>query len=172
MKYLVESKFVIILTISPSTAFLLFFLISLCEVRLSPRCTSATLCRTFSATGDGWCRMRCSQLNENWQTKPKYSRKFFPLPIWQQQIPHDLTSARTVTTTVRSRWLSVWGRARPYSFSSVQTRPSIISDGGKMCKFSKRNIYIQPATYQTVTFNWRVYGINKKTYQVQPPYVI
>jgi hypothetical protein len=40
-------------------------------------------------------------------------RKPAPLPLCQQQMPHDLTWAWNQADSVGSQWLTTWGMARP-----------------------------------------------------------
>jgi hypothetical protein len=80
-----------------------FFLVSLGGVRLSPLGTSVTIWHIVPAP-NGRC-VWSIWWNENWQGKPKYSRKPAPVPLCPQ-IPHDLTWDRTRAAAMGSRRLT------------------------------------------------------------------
>jgi hypothetical protein len=89
-----------------------FFLVSLGGVRLSPLGTSATvgllyqprmIDDDYGAVGG----MRIGRGNRSTCKKPA------PVPLCPPQIPHDLTWDRTRAAAVGSQWLTAWAMAQP-----------------------------------------------------------
>jgi hypothetical protein len=104
---------------------LVFCLVSLGGVRLSPLGTSATvgllyqprmIDDDYGAVGG----MRIGRGNRSTRRKPA------PVPLCPPQIPHDLTWDRTRTAAVGSQRLTAWAMPRP--FPGGKGRPACDAD--------------------------------------------
>jgi hypothetical protein len=100
------------------------FLVSWGGVRLCPIGTSTTNWPIVPAPDVRW--MWSSQWNQNWQGKQKYSEKPTPVPLYQPQIPRDLTWARTRAAAVGSRRLTAWAMARPLAVCVYMNNRSVV----------------------------------------------
>jgi hypothetical protein len=89
------------------------YIVSWGGVRLSLLGMLATNWPIVPALDDRWWWMWSSRWNDNWQGKPKYSKKPVPVPLFPSQIPSDLTWAQTLTATLGNRRLTAWAMAWP-----------------------------------------------------------
>jgi hypothetical protein len=114
---------------------LLYYFYFLSVVRLSPLCTAATTGLLYQPQmiDDGDCGeiggMKIGRGNRSTRRKPS------PVPLCPQQIPHELTRARTRAAAMGSRRLTAWAIARPLCHLSNAAAKEICKESRKFTKF-------------------------------------
>jgi hypothetical protein len=99
--------------------------------------------------------MWSSRWNENWQGKPNYSEKPFPVPLCPPQIPHDLTWARIRAVAVGSRRLTAWAMALPVFRKSWCIYVKLEGKLDFVLKFGEK--YLVKKSIGNTRHIWRVY---------------